>query len=212
MTRFIIPVLVGAALSAEASAQSNIDPAHKFAWQENVGCTNWRDAGDGAQGVEVLSDHIAGFIWCENIGFINVGRSGPYAPATSQTGSDFGVNVAPDGSLSGYAWGENVGWITFDTSTLGANAARYDDSTGRFHGYAWGENIGWLNLDDATHFVAVAPACPADLDGDGAVGSGDLAALLAAWNMSGGPADLDGSGVVGSGDLAALLAAWGACD
>ena len=212
MTRYIVPMTAWALLSAGASAQSNIDPAQKFAWQENVGWTNWRDAGDGAQGVEVLSDHIAGFIWCENIGFINVGRSGPYAPATSQTGSDFGVNVAPDGSLSGYAWGENVGWITFDTSTLGANAARYDDSTDRFRGYAWGENIGWLNLDDAMHFVATIPDCRADLDGDRTVGSGDLAIVLAAWNASGGPADLDASGTVGSGDLAIVLAAWGACD
>jgi len=54
------------------------------------------------------------------------------------------------------------------------------------------------------------PSCDADLDGDGAVGSGDLGALLAAWGQAG-PADLDGDGTVGSGDLGALLAAWGPC-
>jgi len=47
---------------------------------------------------------------------------------------------------------------------------------------------------------------PADFDGDGLVGSRDLAALLAAWGAS--EPDLTGDGVVGSADLAALLAAW----
>jgi len=53
------------------------------------------------------------------------------------------------------------------------------------------------------------PACAGDLDGDGVVGSADLAALLAAWGGDG--ADLDGDGVTGSADLAVVLAAWGDC-
>lgn len=52
--------------------------------------------------------------------------------------------------------------------------------------------------------------CPADLDGDGAVGGADLAALLAAWGQPR-TADLDGDGIVGGSDLAVLLAAWGEC-
>jgi DNA/RNA endonuclease YhcR with UshA esterase domain len=47
-----------------------------------------------------------------------------------------------------------------------------------------------------------------DLDGNGVVNAGDLAALLAAWGGKGGPADLDGDGTVGASDLAILLAAW----
>ncbi len=58
----------------------------------------------------------------------------------------------------------------------------------------------------------VPDACEAvvgDLDGDGAVGAADLAALLAAWGACDGcAADLDGDGVVGASDLAVLLAAW----
>jgi len=57
-----------------------------------------------------------------------------------------------------------------------------------------------------------AASCAGDLDGTGAVGSGDLAILLAAWGSSDAAADLDGSGTVGSGDLAVLLAAWGSCN
>jgi len=50
---------------------------------------------------------------------------------------------------------------------------------------------------------------PADLDGDGVVGSGDLGALLAAWGSGDAAADLDGDGVVGEADLGILLSAWG---
>ncbi len=54
-----------------------------------------------------------------------------------------------------------------------------------------------------------ANPCPADFDGDGSVGSGDLAILLGAWA---GPAgDLDGDMTTGASDLALALGAWGPC-
>ncbi len=82
-----------------------------------------------------------------------------------------------------------------------------------------GEVAFWFRLDSSEGIsdregVAVWPAgavsCPADLDGDGSVGAGDLAALLASWGQ-GGTGDLDSSGETDAADLAALLAAWGAC-
>ena len=53
-------------------------------------------------------------------------------------------------------------------------------------------------------------ACPADLNGDGAVDGADMGALLGAW---GGPGlgDLNNDATVGAADLGMLLAAWGAC-
>lgn len=60
------------------------------------------------------------------------------------------------------------------------------------------------------YLPARKPPCAADLDGDGNVGSIDLATLLAAWG-AGGDADLDGSGAVDAIDLSTLLAAWGDC-
>jgi hypothetical protein len=38
-------------LAAPVFSQSNIDPAHQSAWQENCGWLNWRDADGGAAGV-----------------------------------------------------------------------------------------------------------------------------------------------------------------
>lgn len=67
------------------------------------------------------------------------------------------------------------------------------------------------DLGDAFIRQSVAPACLADLDEDGSIGSGDLAILLGSWGPGGGSADLDGDTVVGSGDLAILLGTWGPC-
>ncbi len=50
-------------------------------------------------------------------------------------------------------------------------------------------------------------ACPPDLDGDGVVGGGDLASMLASWGTPLG--DLTGDGTTDGQDLAGLLSAWG---
>jgi hypothetical protein len=141
-------------------AQSNIDPDHKFAWGENIGWTNWRDANGTADGVVVDAAFLFGFIWGENVGWVNVGDGTPadglhYA---NVNGTDFGVNLDCNSDLYGFAWGENIGWINFDTRSKAPNQARYDDVAGRFRGFAWTENRGWINLDDATHFVGADTA------------------------------------------------------
>ena len=53
---------------------------------------------------------------------------------------------------------------------------------------------------------------PADVDGDGAVGVGDLLAVLASWGPCGEPCpeDLYCDGEVGFGDVLAMLASWSA--
>jgi len=53
--------------------------------------------------------------------------------------------------------------------------------------------------------------CPADLNGDGEVGGGDLTILLSAWGPGRSPADIDGNGEVGGTDLSQLLSRWGPC-
>jgi len=85
---------------------------------------------------------------------------------SNASGADAGVNRAGNGDLTGFAWGENVGWLNFDTSVLGpAQRARFDAGAGRFRGWVWGENIGWINLDDPTAFIGVLGGCYANCDG-----------------------------------------------
>lgn len=53
----------------------------------------------------------------------------------------------------------------------------------------------------------MAPAWPADLDGNGTVDGADLGLLVGQWGAAG-SADLDHDGVVGGGDLGILLGEW----
>jgi len=58
-----------------------------------------------------------------------------------------------DHDLWGYAWSENIGWISFscrDTMNLGEGVdygVDIDRDNELFQGYAWSENIGWINFD-----------------------------------------------------------------
>lgn len=64
-------------------------------------------------------------------------------------------------------------------------------------------------IDEGGNVVRETCGPVGDLDGDGAVGSADLAILLGQWGLSG-SADLDADGVVGPADLSVLLGNWGA--
>ena len=45
-------------------------------------------------------------------------------------------------TTTGYAWGENVGWISFEEENGDIYVGDY-----QLLGYAWGENIGWVSLN-----------------------------------------------------------------
>lgn len=205
-----VALLAGAGV---AVAETTVASGRKFAWGENIGWTNWRDADAGQQGARNYRTLMGGFVWGENIGWINLGSpanavGGSYA---NTTGLNFGVNVDPStGVCSGYAWGENVGWINFNTTpSVGAQGARYDWSTGRFLGYAWGENIGWINLNDANAFVC---SLPGDLNADGAVNTLDLTAFLGSFGQPivlGTRGDLNADGAVNTLDLTFFLGQFG---
>ena len=223
-SKTIAVIMLSMVSTSHVSAQSNIAPDNKWAWSENCGWTNWQhDAPSPGDGVLVADTFLAGFVWCENIGWINLGNGdGPYANDMEDS-STFGVNIdIGTDQLSGFAWAENVGWINFEGGAMAVppNAARLDGC--RFRGFAWGENVGWINLDNEIHFVEIQADCPADFNCDGDIDAADLADLLADWGSCAGPcepgdpvvtcrADFDGDCDVDAADLAELLADWGAC-
>ncbi|MBL0921288.1 MAG: hypothetical protein IBJ10_04065 [Phycisphaerales bacterium] len=207
-----ITITAGLALAGSALAQSSIRPDAKFAWSENIGWTNWRDANAATSGVRVHPRFLSGFIWAENVGWINVGDGSPAdcLQYSNATGADTGVNILPNGELTGLAWGENVGWINFDTrSALGLMGmqARFDLALRRFRGWAWGENVGWINLDDETHALRATPTCLGDVDQNGVVNFSDLNQVLSSFNASGDCilGDTNGDGVTNFEDLNNVL-------
>jgi len=196
--RRAIATLTLAALAARwASAQPAIDPDAKRAWGEAVGWTNWADAAGGAGAVRRVGAALTGFVWSERAGWIDLGAPGA------------GVTVGAGGALGGLAWSERGGWINAGTTpTLGEFGARLVGH--RLRGFMWSERLGWINLDSDAPGAFVAFVCPADLNGDGAVGGADISAILNVWGGAG-PADLSGDGVVNGADISFVLSAWGPC-
>jgi hypothetical protein len=72
-------------------------------------------------------------------------------------------------------------------------------------------DLGGINPRGIAIVSSGAPACPGDIDGDGATGQADLGILLAHYGLPGGPeaGDLTGDGLVDQADLAVLLADYG---
>jgi hypothetical protein len=205
--RGIVTTMVIAGTAAVVLADSNVADPKKFAWSENVGWLNWRDANGTTQGVEVYAgSHLRGYIWAENAGWINVGTgSAPYA---NTTGADFGVNLAPGtGAMTGFAWSENLGWINFGPH---AGDARWDAAAFRARGYAWSENAGWINLEDG---VRVICSIPGDGNGDGVVNASDFTVLAGNYGSAGNPrfrnGDATGDGVVNASDFTVLAGNFG---
>ncbi len=70
-------------------------------------------------------------------------------------------------NVSGWAWSENIGWISFN-NTSGGGSINYgvnvDSLTGIFSGYAWSENIGWISFNQADLTGCPSGTCQAKLD------------------------------------------------
>ena len=98
-----------------------------------------------------------------NVGSINFGLSAGDVHVTDSalTGYAWGenvgwINLSPayggvsnnnEGTLSGYAWGESAGWVNFSPTNGGVTI----DSGGDFAGYAWSQNFGWIVFNCATN-------------------------------------------------------------
>ncbi len=120
-------------------------------------------------------------------------------------------------------------WIAVDfPGAVQVELSRNDEViyTSRFFGGRPGSFVGLVSSElldravlrdfdqnvvvDDLHFGPFS--CLGEVDGDGRVGSADLAELLKAWGSDpAGPPDFDGNGDVGITDLLMLLANWGLC-
>jgi len=116
-----------------------------------AGWLNFRDDNGGAT---VFDDHLEGYVWAENIGWIKLGSHSGGSPHTygNTDETDWGVNNDGAGNLSGYAWSENVGWINFNPVEHNQVTIKVtiNQTTGDFDGYAWAENVGWIHFQNAS--------------------------------------------------------------
>lgn len=76
-----------------------------------------------------------------------------------------------------------------------------------------GPLVGQFGVNCSAISLIPAPACPADVTGDGSVNVTDLLAVIGAWGACPVPcaADTNNDGQVNVTDLLAVIGAWGAC-
>ncbi|MFN0134474.1 MAG: GC-type dockerin domain-anchored protein [Phycisphaerales bacterium] len=105
-------------------------------------------------------DPVNKFCWQENAGYLN------WRDANSANSGvrDLGT------CLSGFAWGENIGWVRIGgtpangiqfSNATGADAGVNVSAAGALSGFAWGENVGWINFSGG---ALASPAQPARIE------------------------------------------------
>lgn len=171
---FIFAALVVAAVFSfggsvvPASAETNISATSTdhFAWEDADG---WWDF-YSPNTVQVWGTRLEGYA-SSTVGYISLDCStSPVGNICSS--SNYGVCNGPgphatdggcpngdaQGVLSGYAWNDDIGWISFncdESSHGGSNqcaTSNYKvqiDSNGNFSGYAWNDIVGWISFNCA---------------------------------------------------------------
>ena len=118
-----------------------------------------------------------------------------YAPALFVIIAAFSVFAVPQETLSqssapltGYAWSETAGWVSFNCSDLGTcGTSSYGLSIaadGTISGYAWSENLGWISANAAD--LSGCPTAPCTARMNDLAMQGWMKALSANDAQSGG--------------------------
>lgn len=131
-------------------AATNIDSTYRYAWNDLIG---WIDFGYSAGNVNVVSTQLTGYA-SSSVGFIALDC------ATSPNGnicasSNFKVFNDGNGNLTGWAYNDNIGWISFscqnETPSVCGSYPYYqvmiNNSTGDFSGWAWNDIVGWISFN-----------------------------------------------------------------
>ncbi len=164
----LVALVVAATLflifSNKTSAATNVNssPTSSVAWDPIDGWWNFY----GSQTVIVSGTKLSGYA-TSSIGDMSLDcsttRNGSICNASnygvcngkSATHNTDGTCSGADasGNLSGWAWNDNIGWISFcgglNTSAC-PGSINYDvavDSSGNFQGWAWNDKVGWISFN-----------------------------------------------------------------
>ena len=127
--------------------------------------------------------NVGGWAWSENIGWISfnslncdpdgdgISNGGTGCPTRGTSIPNYGVKLdrltSSQKIFSGYAWSENIGWITFNESELSgcpqSPCRAWLGSDNRVYGWArvlafGGGWDGWIRLRDANYGVSLNPS------------------------------------------------------
>jgi len=129
-----------------------ISNTYHYAWNDNIG---WIDFGYPGGNVKVpvgAGDLNGGAYILSDSSWISLNCN--FTDSCSSV--NYKVSSDADGNLSGWAWSENYGWISFASTTPITYGVKVATTTtanyqaGEFDGYAWSENIGWISFNCKT--------------------------------------------------------------
>ena len=117
---------------------------NQWAWNDTIGWIDFYSTNN----VNVLPAQLNGYA-NSSVGYIALDC------ATSPNGnicgtSNFKVSNDGSGNLTGWAWNDAIGWISFDSSTAGSSyvyQVTISPSTGDFSGWAWNDIVGWISFN-----------------------------------------------------------------
>ena len=150
--------------SLSFAAPTTIDAANSNAYAANIGWISF--LGDTTHGAVIGEYVCSGYVYSADVGWINLGNGLPADRIYYRENAvnDFGVIQDGLGNLRGFAYGANIGWISFE----GLGAPKVDLRTGNLSGYAWSANCGWISLSNTVARVRTDSITPGlDSDGNG---------------------------------------------
>ena len=140
---FFLTIIIILFAASIAIAATNIDSTYRYAWNDLIGWVDFYTTDN----VNVSSTQLLGYA-SSSVGFIALDC------ATSPNGdvcgtSNFKVLKDGTGDLSGYAWNDNVGWISFSGTTTENQVygVSISPTSGDFSGWAWNDNVGWFSFN-----------------------------------------------------------------
>ncbi|MCX7589931.1 MAG: hypothetical protein N2Z85_03285 [Patescibacteria group bacterium] len=130
-----------------ALAATNIDSSNRWAWNDLIGWIDFYSTNT----VNVNSQQLTGYA-SSSAGDISLDC------ATTRNGnicsqSNYKVLNDGGGNLSGWAWNDNYGWISFCGGQGNSNCpgstiyqVKINPTTGDFSNYAWNDLLGWISF------------------------------------------------------------------
>lgn len=135
-------VYIDSFATTEATTTNNIDSVDKWAWNDVIGWIDFNITGT----VTVTSSSISGYA-SSGVGYIALDCA--TSPSPSCSPSSYGVNNDGGGTLSGYAWNDAIGWISFQSTGGPSYGVTVSTTTGDFSGWAWNDVVGWFSFNCA---------------------------------------------------------------
>lgn len=128
-------------------AATDIDSVNRWAWNDVIGWIDFYQTGN----VNVYGDRLEGYT-SSSVGYIALNcNSTPNGNICGGPAGNWKVANDGSGTLSGWAFNDSIGWISFNCSNTGSCASyNYSvtiDGNGVFNGWAWNDVIGWISFN-----------------------------------------------------------------